>query len=89
MWLPQQRGPHRLLVVHDEADVAALVRLLRPPRRQGHELVAEVDEGHPRAGAPAQLEPEEPPVPAQRRVDVVDLQRHVVDAEQPGHCARQ
>jgi len=85
----QQGGPHRLLVVHDEADVAALVRLLRPPRRQGEELVPHVHEGHPPAGPPAQLEPEEPPVPLQRRVDVVDLQRHVVNAEKPGHCARQ
>jgi hypothetical protein len=35
--------------------------------------------------APAQFELEEAPVPSERCVDVVDLQRHVVDADQPRH----
>src|SRR5690348_13654003 len=50
--------------------------------REGHELVAEVDEGH-RAGPAAQRELEDLSVEGERLVDVADLEGHVVDPERP------
>jgi len=45
---------------------------------QGQELIAHVDEGLPLAAA-AQLEREDPGVEFQRRLDVADLERDVVE----------
>src|SRR3712207_9409789 len=75
---------HRLLVVDHEPEVPVRVRRLRPALAERQELVAHVDEGGP-PGPAAQLEGEEPPVERERLVDVPDLQRHVVDADQQRH----
>ena len=64
-----------------------LVGRLRAPARDRDELVAHVDERHRAARAAAQLELEEPPVPLERGVDVGDLERDVVDADEPGHAS--
>ena len=57
------------------------------PAKDLKELVAHVHERHPLA-PPAQLELEELPVPGKRLVDVTDLQRHVVDPDEPrGHAS--
>ena len=50
-----EQAPGLVTVVHDEAEVAFVVGLLRPPLGQHEELVADVDEGHPRHPA-TQLE---------------------------------
>ena len=50
------------------------------------ELVAHVDEGHVLPGAPAKVELEQRPVPLERRVDVPDLERDVVDPDEPCHA---
>ena len=58
------------------------------PLRERDELVAEVDEGHARA-APAQLHVvEDPPEERDRLVDVADLDREVVDADESRHERR-
>ena len=75
---------HRLLVVDDEAEVAVVVGRLPASLADREELVAQVDERHPRH-APAQLEVEEPRVELQRLVEVADLERDVVDPDQSGH----
>src|SRR5918997_525698 len=80
---PPQRPPDRLPVVHDDADVAVRVRRLRPLPDDGDKLVPGVDKRHLRP-APAQLEVEDAPVELERRVDVVDLDGHVVEPDQPG-----
>src|SRR5881275_3725454 len=54
--------------------------------RQIDELVAHVDKGGALAAA-AQIELEDLAVPVQRLVDVADLDRHMVDADQPGLLA--
>ena len=61
------------------------VDVRRRVARERDELVAHVDERHLRADAAAQLELEEPPVPGERLVDVADLERDVVDPDEPGH----
>jgi hypothetical protein len=61
--------------------VALVVRPLAAPLGHGEELVAHVEERHP-AHAAAQLELEQAPVQIERRVEVADLQRHVVDPDQ-------
>ena len=58
------------------------VRRLRAPARERDELVADVDERHP-PGASAELQVEDAAVEAERLVDVVDLERDVVDADKP------
>src|SRR5918998_332434 len=78
------RRADRLLVVDDQAEVAAVVGRLGPPLRDRQELVAHVDERRP-APAAAQLEAEKAPVQLERRLDVADLERHVVDADQARH----
>jgi hypothetical protein len=70
-------------VVHDQAEVAALVGRLAPSLLEGDELVAHVHERHPRR-PPAQGQVEDPAVEGERLVDVADLERHVVDAHQAG-----
>src|SRR5260370_21199340 len=71
-------------VVDDEADMAALDALMpvvgHP--RDIDELVAQVDEGVALALA-AQFEIEDSPVPFERLVDVADLDRDMVDADEP------
>jgi hypothetical protein len=52
---------------------------------QRDELVAEVDERHPRHPAPQLQRPEHPLPPRERLVKRADLERDVVDAEEPGH----
>ena len=81
-----QRSAHRLLVVDDEAEVPLAVDVRRWVARERDELVAHVDERHPGAGAAAQLELEELPVPLERLVDIADLERDVVDPDEPRHA---
>src|SRR5215469_1127204 len=50
-----ERGTCGLLVVDNEAEVAAIIRTLLPAFLEGEELIAQVDEGRIRAAA-AQLE---------------------------------
>src|SRR5262245_17142902 len=82
-----ERITNRLLVVYDQAEVAVKVRRLRPPPGKGDELIAHVHEGHRVAHPAAQLEVEDLPVPLECLVDVADLERHVVDPDEPGHVA--
>ena len=75
----------RLLVVDDEADVAAAVRRLRSARLERDELVAEVDEGHvPAAAAQLQLA-EDRLEERERLVDRAHLDGDVVDADRARH----
>jgi len=77
-----EHAPGRLLVVDDEAEVARPVGRLRATVHERDELVADVHEGH--AGrAAAQPEVEQTAVELERAVDVVDLQRDVVDPDEP------
>jgi hypothetical protein len=66
-------GAHRLLVVDDQPEVAAFVGALLASGRQRDELVAHVDERHPRAVPAAQLDLEQASVPGERVVDVAHL----------------
>src|SRR5205823_7405391 len=79
-------GPrlHARAVIDDKADMAALdpALLVVGHPRQIDELVAHVDEGAALVLA-AQVEIEDPAVPGQRLVDVADLDRDMVDADQP------
>jgi hypothetical protein len=77
-------GERGLTVVDDETDVARLVRRLPPALREREELVAHVDERH-RRPAPAQCELEDPAVEGECLVEVADLDRDVVDPDEPGH----
>jgi len=70
-----KRVAHRLLVVHDEAEVALDIRGLKSSSRERDELIAHVDEGHGASHPTAQVEVEDPPVPLERLVDVADLER--------------
>ena len=74
----------RRAVVDDKADMARSTPLDRVIGHQRHvdELVAHVDEGVALALA-AQGEVEDPPVPVERLVDVADLDRDMVDADEP------
>ena len=75
-----EHAPRRLLVVDDEPEVPLRVARLRSPARKRDELVAELDE---RAAVRPLHVPdvEQPAVEGQRALDVVHLQRHVVDAD--------
>ena len=64
--------------------MAVPVRRLRPSFRERDELVADVDEGHA-PGAAAELEVEDPAVELECVVDAPDLERDVVDANEPWH----
>ena len=76
-----ERLAQRRAVVDDEAEVAVLVLGLRAAGGERDELIAHVDERHARAAA-AQRELEQPAVEGERLVDVADLERDVVDADQ-------
>ena len=75
-------------VIDDKADMAALDVLSCGPVHQRHvdELVAHVDEGVALALA-AQGEIENPPIPVERLIDVADLDRDMIDADQPWFVA--
>jgi len=76
---PRERRADALFVIDDEPEVTPVVGTLPAPGAQREELVAEIDLRH-RRPLSAQLEVQEAPVQLQRRVDVADLQREVVDA---------
>ena len=77
------RGADGLAVVDDEPEMAPLVGTLAAALGDGEELVAEIEEGH--AGhAAAELEGEQPAVEVERGVEVADLERDVIDADEPG-----
>lgn len=67
--------------------MALVVRRLRAPGGERDELIARVEEGHPVADPPPQLELEQPPVERECVVEVAHLERHVVDADEPRHHA--
>src|SRR5438067_8725592 len=75
-------------VVDDKTDMPPLDPGLLVVRdaRQIDELVAHIDKGSAFAAA-AQIELEDLAVPVQRLVDVADLDRDMVDADQPGLLA--
>src|SRR5207248_10188258 len=79
---------HARTVIDDKPDMPPLdPRLLVVgDARQIDELVAHVDESGALAAA-AQIELEDLAVPVQRLVDVADLDRDMVDADQPGLLA--
>ena len=76
-------GAHGLLVVDDEAEVAAVVGRLAAALGERQELVAHVDERHARSAA-AELECEQAAVEIECLVEVADLERDVVDAYEAG-----
>ena len=78
-----QRGAHGLAVIDHEAEVAALIGTLEAPFGDSQELVAEIQERHP-WHASAELEGEQPAVEVERGVEVADLERDVVDADEAG-----
>ena len=81
-----RRVAHLLDVVDHQAEVAAVVGRLLPALADGEELVAHVDERH--AGhAAAELEAEQAPVEVECGVEVADLERDVVDADEAGHVS--
>ena len=55
--------------------------------RERDELVAHVDERHLAADPAAQIELEEAPVPGEGLLEVADLERDVVDPDEPRHPA--
>ena len=65
-----------------------LVGRLTSPCGERDELIAHVDEGHRGANPAAQLELEEASIPGQRLLDVTDLERDVVDPDEPRHRNR-
>ncbi len=79
-------GLERVAGVDDEAHVTVLVGGQAARRREGDELIAGIEEGHPPPDPPAQLEAEQAAVELQRRIDVADLERHVVDPDQASAC---
>ena len=68
-------------VIDDEPEVALLVGRLRRPFGESDELVADVEERHPRDAA-SQLVLEDLAVELQRLLEVADLERDVVDTDQ-------
>jgi len=68
-----ERVAQRRPIVDDEPEVAFAVA--GPPMRCGErqELVAGVEESHPRAVAPTGVERHQAPVEREGRIDVVDL----------------
>src|SRR5262249_339417 len=74
-----QRLAASLRVIPDETEVATIVCGLSATFLQGNKLIAKVDEGHGLSLA-TQLESEESAVERQRLVDVADLQRNMVEA---------
>src|SRR4029077_19196472 len=79
---------HARTVIDDKADMAPLdagLLMVGHPRHVD-ELVAHVDKGGAFAAA-AQVEIEDLAVPVERLVDVADLDRDMVDADQPGFLA--
>ena len=62
--------------------MAGVVARLRAPLGDRQELVAHIEEGHP-GDAAAELELERPPVELERGLEVVHLDRDVIDADQP------
>ena len=65
--------------------VPALVSGLSASLAERDELIADVNESHAPAGAATQLQIEEPPVPVERLIEIADLERHMVDADEPRH----
>jgi len=82
---PLHRAADRLLVIDDQAKVPRTIGQLGAPGRQRDELIAQVDESHPPADSAAQFELEEPPVPVKRLIKIPDLQRYMVDTDEPCH----
>ena len=80
-------GSDRLLVVDYEPEVPSIVRRLAPSLAERDELVAHVDERHPRLAIDA-AHLEDRAVERQRRLEVADLERNVIDAHEAGTALR-
>src|SRR5436190_6401472 len=76
-----QRRADGGLVVDHQPEVPVLVRRLGTVGRERDELVAEVDEGHPRFDPAPELEREDATVELEGRVYVAHLERDVVEAD--------
>jgi hypothetical protein len=77
-----QPPPNCLLVVDNEADMPVRVLRLRAARSERKELIAHVEERH--AGAPAsEPEVEDSRVKVDGLADVTDLERNMVDSDEP------
>src|ERR687887_1209084 len=81
-----QRLACRLLVVHDEAEMG--LRLRGVALREGNELVAQVDERHPGLVLVDLDLPEHRAPEGQCLPEIADLERHVIDPNQPGALGR-
>jgi hypothetical protein len=68
--------------------VSCFIRRLGSACGERDELIAHVNEGHPSPSPAAQLELEEASIPGERLLDVADLERNVVDSDEPRHCTR-
>src|SRR6516164_9564307 len=79
-----ERAARRLLVVNDESKVPHTVGAVGSTLHQREELVAHVDERRSRRAA-AQGELEDSAVERERLVNVADLERDVVDADEARH----
>ena len=79
-----QRAADGVAVVDHEAEVAALVGTLAAALGDGQELVAEVEEAPCRGTRPRSSNVEQAAVELERGVEVADLERDVVDADQAG-----
>src|SRR6185369_5452630 len=73
----------RFLVIDNQTEMATVISGLFTAPLQRNELIAQVDEGHGIAFAP-QLECEEAAVERQRLLDVADLERDMVEADDAG-----
>src|SRR6266508_6140002 len=76
----RQRTADGVLVVDHEPEMTAVVGGLAAALLQREELIAQIDEGRGLAPA-AQLEVEQAAVERQRRVDIADLERDMVETD--------
>src|SRR5947209_13129695 len=76
-----ERPPRRLLVVDDEAEVRLL--LARAALEEGDELIADLEKRRIRLAAVHSGRLEQRAVELDRRFQIVDLQRDVIDAREP------
>src|SRR5262245_414639 len=77
-----ERRAHRLLFIHHQPEMPAVIGRLPAPLLQREELIAKIDESRVLALA-AQLELEEPAVKRQRLFDVADLEGDVIETDGP------
>src|SRR5262249_52303405 len=72
-----QGHAHRLLVIHHQPEMPAIIGRLPAALLKGEELVAEINESSVFAPA-TQLEVEQPVIKCQRLIDIADFDRNVI-----------